>query len=120
MDHWTRRGQQPSEIFYPSRPVLILDLQTEGGVVPAGVFHTSLSVFVRTLHLQAEQPLAGAAVRHDAVRTGCQPGPAGVDEQTTVLNRDGAAQGGALQFLQDDIVVTVAVVLLIKFGVSSV
>lgn len=60
--------------------------QTEGGVDPAGVLHASSSVFVGTLHLQAEQPLASLPVHHNPVRTGGQPGPSGVDEQATLLN----------------------------------
>lgn len=104
-------------IFYPSRlpSVLILYFQTEGGVVPAGVLHTSLSVFVGTLHLQAEQPLASPAVRHNAVRTGSQPGTPSVDEQTAFLNQDRVTQSGAFQSLQNDIITIVIVIMLIKF-----
>lgn len=90
-------------MFY--RSVLLLYLQTEGGVVPAGVLHPSVSVFVGTLHLQAEQPLAGQAVLHDAIRTCSQPGPPSVDEETAVLNRDRVTGLSALQSLQDDIII---------------
>lgn len=89
-------------MFYPS--VLLLYLQTEGGVVPAGVLHPSVSVFVGTLHLQAEQPLAGLAVLHDAIRTCSQPGPPSVDEETAVLNRDQVTELSGLQSLRDDII----------------
>lgn len=83
--------------------LLVSYLQTEGGVVPAGVLHPSMSVFVGTFDLQAEQPLAGPAVRHDAVRTRSQPGPLIVDEQAAVQNLDGPTRGRLLS-LQDDVV----------------
>lgn len=91
--------------------------QTKGGVLPAGVLHTSLSVFEGTLHLQAEQPFVILAVHHDAIGTGSQPGPLRVDEQTALLDGDWVTQGGALQSLQDDIISTI-IILLMKLEVN--
>lgn len=103
--------------FYPSRSlfVLILYFQTKGGVLPAGVLHTSLSVFEGTLDLQAEQPFATPAVHHDAIGTGSQPGPLRVDEQTALMHGDWVTQGGALQSLQDDII---SIIVLMKLEVN--
>lgn len=83
---------------------LLVQLQTEGGVLPAGVLHPPVSVLVGTLHLQAEQPLAASSIRHDAVGTGSQPGPPGVDEQAAVLNADLPAQRRGLQPLWGDVI----------------
>lgn len=91
--------------FYLSRLpyVLVPYLQTEGGVVPAGILHPSKSVFVGTFDLQAEQPLASLAVSHNAVRTRSQPGPLIVDEQAAVQNLDGVTRGRRLLSLQEDV-----------------
>lgn len=86
-----------------------MDLQTEGGILPAGVLHPSVFMLVGTLHLQTEQPAAGPSVHHDAVGTGSQPGPPGVDEQAAVLNGDLPAQRRGLQLLQGDIMSSVKV-----------
>lgn len=95
--------------FYPSSLlfVFILYFQTKRGVLPAGVLHTSLSVFEGTLHLQAQQPFAALGVHHNAVGTGGQPWPPRVNEQTAWLDGDRVTQGGALQSLQDDIISTI-------------
>lgn len=96
---------------------LLMQLQTEGGVLPAGVLHPPVSVLVGTLHLQTEQPLATSSVRHDAVRTSSQPGPPGVDEQATVPNADLLAQRRGLQPLWGDVISDIISKCSIKFSV---
>lgn len=104
-DRWDRGDRwEESECAVPPYltgppSVLVQQLQTEGGVVPAGVLHASVPVLVGTFDLQAEQPAARLLVHHDAVWTGRQPGTLAVDEQAAVQNRDGPAQRRRLQLL---------------------
>lgn len=72
--------------LYRCLSILLQYLQAEGGVFSTGLVHFSVSVFIRTLDLQAEQPLASVSVYNNPIRTGSQPVSLGVNKQTTFLN----------------------------------